>query len=153
MTPLSDTYTLQLLLNNKVFLIDHICLTSDWARVNRMPLTPATAGLAGGRGSGRTAQITSMDYVNAHEDALLLVASDDGSVRLFKDQCDDEEDEGSFYTLINHKLVSAWNGLRDVQAWNRAGGHGLAALMPAAGTEGTILQVGAWRLQGNYYRF
>ena len=58
----------------KVFLIDHICLTSDWARVNRMPLTPATAGLAGGRGSGRTAQITSMDYVNAHEDALLLVA-------------------------------------------------------------------------------
>ena len=67
----------------------------------------------------------------------VFFSSDDGSVRLFKDQCDDEEDEGSFYTLINHKLVSAWNGLRDVQAWNRAGGHGLAALMPAAGTEGT----------------
>ena len=85
--------------------------------------------------------------------AYFLFFSDDGSVRLFKDQCDDEEDEGSFYTLINHKLVSAWNGLRDVQAWNRAGGHGLAALMPAAGTEGTMLQVGAWRLQGVYYRF
>ena len=40
----------------------------------------------------RVAQITSLDYINAHEDALLLVACDDGTLRLYKD-CDEEGDE------------------------------------------------------------
>ena len=40
----------------------------------------------------RNAQITSLDYINAHEDALLLVACDDGSLRLFKDYDEDGEE-------------------------------------------------------------
>ena len=40
----------------------------------------------------RDAQITSLDYINAHEDALLLVACDDGSLRLFKDYDEDGEE-------------------------------------------------------------
>ena len=40
----------------------------------------------------RLAQITSLDYINAHEDALLLVACDDGTLRLFKD-FDEDGDE------------------------------------------------------------
>ena len=40
----------------------------------------------------RLAQITSLDYINAHEDALLLVACDDGTLRLFKDY-DEDGDE------------------------------------------------------------
>ena len=76
--------------------------TSDWARLNRIS-------------NFRTAQVTSMDYLNAHEDALLLVASDDGSLRLFKDQ----EDEDEEWVMTTHKLVSAWNGLRDIAAGNQ----------------------------------
>ena len=37
-------------------------------------------------------QITSLDYINAHEDALLLVACDDGTLRLFKDFDEDVHD-------------------------------------------------------------
>ena len=40
----------------------------------------------------RVAQITSLDYINAHEDALLLVACDDGTLRLYKDY-DEDRDE------------------------------------------------------------
>ena len=40
----------------------------------------------------RVPQITSLDYINAHEDALLLVACDDGTLRLFKDFDEDVHD-------------------------------------------------------------
>lgn len=40
----------------------------------------------------RIPQITSLDYINAHEDALLLVACDDGTLRLFKDFDEDVHD-------------------------------------------------------------
>ena len=40
----------------------------------------------------RVAQITSLDYINAHEDALLLVACDDGTLRMYKDYDEEGED-------------------------------------------------------------
>ena len=43
--------------------------------------------------SNRVAQITSLDYINAHEDALLLVACDDGTLRLFKDYDEDGDED------------------------------------------------------------
>ena len=43
--------------------------------------------------SSRVAQITSLDYVNAHEDALLLVACDDGTLRLYKDYDENGEED------------------------------------------------------------
>ena len=43
--------------------------------------------------SNRVAQITSLDYINAHEDALLLVACDDGTLRLYKDYDEDGDED------------------------------------------------------------
>ena len=77
----------------------------------------------------RTAQITSLDYINAHEDALLLVACDDGTLRLYKDQEEESEPEtvaGKKPSLnaikTTHKLVSAWNGLREIVGYSYRGG-------------------------------
>ena len=98
-----------------------------------------------------------MDYINAHEDALLLVACDDGTLRLYKDY---EEDGDEFLgtlgerlsnismssstsslnnntssrvggdkkqtkpvgkTATTHRLVSAWNGLRELVGYSYRG--------------------------------
>jgi len=103
----------------------------------------------------RVPQITSLDYINAHEDALLLVACDDGTLRLFKDFDEDVHDmmqnlEESMSSMgINsstsslnsisgtrigsrirgfqaksstkHRLVSAWNGLRELVGYSYRG--------------------------------
>lgn len=72
--------------------------------------------------------VTSLDLVNPHDDSLLLVGCEDGSIRIYKDFSvdsssteddstseDGENDLGGcpFEVPPKTRLVSAWNGLRD----------------------------------------
>ncbi len=60
-------------------------------------------------------QFTSVSYVNAHDEALLLAGSDDGLLRVYKDMQKDElEAAASPTTTAKIKLVSAWNALREI---------------------------------------
>lgn len=60
-------------------------------------------------------QFTSLSYVNAHDEALLLAGSDDGFLRVYKDlQKDELEAAASPTTTAKIKLVTAWNALREI---------------------------------------
>ncbi len=60
-------------------------------------------------------QFTSLSYVNAHDEALLLAGSDDGFLRVYKDrQKDTEEAIISPNSNAKVKLVTAWNALREM---------------------------------------
>lgn len=74
--------------------------------------------------------ISTLEYINPHDESLLLVSCDDGSIKIFRDFSneitssndddtsseDGESDPGSFCNEVVHKtrLVSAWNGIKDV---------------------------------------
>lgn len=71
--------------------------------------------------ASKESRITSMEFVNSHDASLLLVASDDGSVRLW-----------SNYNLVQSKeplLVTAWQALSDVQLIGRSANAGAGLLM------------------------
>jgi len=85
--------------------------------------------------------VTSLEFINPHDESLLLVSSDDGSVRIYKDfaaessfvddeRCseDGEIDFESFCGEATQKtrLVSAWNGLKDVSGFT---GHRNASVV------------------------
>ena len=54
----------------------------------------------------RYSRITSMDFVNGHDQALILTGSDDGSVRVWRHY---EEGDG-----LSPRLVTAWQALSDM---------------------------------------
>lgn len=64
--------------------------------------------------ASKSSRITSMDFVNGHDVSLLLVGSDDGTVRLWGN-----------YTLSRGKepvLVTAWQALSDIQTQRQNNG-------------------------------
>ncbi|XP_064637530.1 regulatory-associated protein of mTOR-like isoform X2 [Lineus longissimus] len=61
-------------------------------------------------------RITMLDFINSHEKAMLLVGSDDGAVRIWKDYCKTGE---------RPELVTSWQALSDMLPSNR--GSGLVA--------------------------
>ncbi|XP_074648053.1 regulatory-associated protein of mTOR-like isoform X2 [Tubulanus polymorphus] len=62
----------------------------------------------------KNSRITAMDFINAHDKSLLLVGSDDGSVRIWRDYC-------SMFGS-GQKLVTAWQALSDMLPSNRGSG-------------------------------
>lgn len=77
-------------------------------------------------------QVTSLEFINPHDESLLLVGCDDGSVRIYKDFAADgsvvdeercsEDGEIDFENFLGEvaqktRLVSAWNGLKDVSGF------------------------------------
>ncbi|XP_046991838.1 regulatory-associated protein of mTOR isoform X1 [Schistocerca americana] len=67
--------------------------------------------------ASKQSRITSLDFVNGHDVSLLLVGSDDGTVRLWGN-----------YTLTKGKepvLVTAWHALSDIQNPRQNSGAGL----------------------------
>ncbi|GLG94261.1 Regulatory-associated protein of mTOR [Gryllus bimaculatus] len=71
--------------------------------------------------ASKGSRITSLEFVNGHDMSLLLVASDDGSVRLWNN-----------YSLVMGKeplLVTAWQALSDVQHLGRSANAGSGLLM------------------------
>ena len=75
----------------------------------------------GGGGRGRTEpSYTSMQYVNAHQQALLLTGADDGCIRVFIDNEDDllrprenSAGGGRDAAACTAKMVSAWQAMRE----------------------------------------
>jgi len=83
----------------------YICSIWDW-------LSGSKTSYCSNRGS-KASRITSLQFVNSHDVSLLLVGSDDGTVRLWNN-----------YTLIQqgHEpgLVTAWHALADVSPVSRS---------------------------------
>ena len=77
------------------------------------------AGAGGGGGRGRPEpSYTAMQYVNAHQQALLLTGADDGCIRVFIDNEDDaqkhrENGGGGGDATCTAKMVSAWQAMRE----------------------------------------
>jgi regulator-associated protein of mTOR len=57
---------------------------------------------------GGKASFTSLQYVNAHQQALLLTGSDDGCIRVYRDDANSRLDDGTY----NVKMVTAWQAMR-----------------------------------------
>jgi hypothetical protein len=83
----------------------YICSTWDW-------LSGCKLSYCSNRGS-KASRITSLQFVNSHDVSLLLVGSDDGTVRLWNN-----------YTLTQQGrepgLVTAWHALADVSPVSRS---------------------------------
>lgn len=83
----------------------YICSIWDW-------LSGYKLSYCSNRGS-KASRITSLQFVNSHDVSLLLVGSDDGTVRLWNN-----------YTLIQQGrepgLVTAWHALADVSPVSRS---------------------------------
>lgn len=71
----------------------------------------------------KVARVTSMEFVNGHDDALLLIGTDDGSCRIWRDfirtssrsASPVEESQGA-------TLVTAWNGIAEMAPSTRCSG-------------------------------
>ena len=76
----------------------------------------------------KAARITSMEFINGHDDALLLIGADDGSCRIWRDfvrpgmratstSCSLEDN-----ALPGAQLVSAWNCIAEMTPSTRCSG-------------------------------
>jgi len=69
-------------------------------------------------GNPKTTRITSMDFLNSHDISLLLTASDDGAVRVWRNYCDNDTGRVS--------LVTAWSALSGmIPSYKGSTGSGL----------------------------
>uniref|UniRef100_A0A8C5RAJ9 Regulatory associated protein of MTOR complex 1 n=1 Tax=Leptobrachium leishanense TaxID=445787 RepID=A0A8C5RAJ9_9ANUR len=64
-------------------------------------------------GNPRYTRITAMEYLNGHDSSLLLSATDDGAIRVWKNFDDLEK---------NPEMVTAWQGLSDMLPTTRGAG-------------------------------
>lgn len=55
----------------------------------------------------RPSRITALEFINSHDVALLMVGSDDGSIRVWK----------NYYNMLGREpmLITAWQALGDQQ--------------------------------------
>jgi WD40 repeat protein len=92
----------------------YFCSIWDW-------LSGYKLSYCSNRGS-KASRITSLQFVNSHDVSLLLVGSDDGTVRLWNN-----------YTLIQQGrepgLVTAWHALADVSPVSRSLNGNLTVVM------------------------
>uniref|UniRef100_A0A3Q4HI52 Regulatory associated protein of MTOR, complex 1 n=1 Tax=Neolamprologus brichardi TaxID=32507 RepID=A0A3Q4HI52_NEOBR len=80
---------------------DSICFW-DWEKGERLDYFY--------NGNPRYTRITSMEYLNGHDCSLLLTATDDGALRIWKNFADQK----------NPEMVTAWQGLSDMLPTTRA---------------------------------
>ncbi|XP_006886224.1 PREDICTED: regulatory-associated protein of mTOR isoform X2 [Elephantulus edwardii] len=64
-------------------------------------------------GNPRYTRVTAMEYLNGHDCSLLLTATDDGAIRVWKNFADLEK---------NPEMVTAWQGLSDMLPTTRGAG-------------------------------
>ncbi|KTF84666.1 hypothetical protein cypCar_00043269, partial [Cyprinus carpio] len=74
---------------------DSICFW-DWEKGERLDYFY--------NGNPRYTRITAMEYLNGHDCSLLLTATDDGALRIWKNFADQR----------NPEMVTAWQGLSDM---------------------------------------
>jgi regulator-associated protein of mTOR len=91
------------------------CISSIWDWLSGCKLSYCS-----NRGS-KASRITSLQFVNSHDVSLLLVGSDDGTMRLWNNYA---------LTQQGHEpeLVTAWQALADVQPVSRSLNGNLTAL-------------------------
>ncbi|XP_016393552.1 regulatory-associated protein of mTOR-like [Sinocyclocheilus rhinocerous] len=82
---------------------DSICFW-DWEKGERLDYFY--------NGNPRYTRITAMEYLNGHDCSLLLTASDDGALRIWKNFADQR----------NPEMVTAWQGLSDMLPTTRGAG-------------------------------
>lgn len=72
----------------------------------------------------RAARITSMEFVNGHDDALLLIGADDGSCRIWRDfiRTGSRLSSGTVEDSSAVSLVSAWNCIAEMTPSTRCSG-------------------------------
>ncbi|EFX77206.1 hypothetical protein DAPPUDRAFT_248021 [Daphnia pulex] len=72
----------------------------------------------------RAARITSMDFVNGHDDALLLIGADDGSCRIWRDfiRTGSRSANAVVEDHTGVSLVSAWNCIAEMAPSTRCSG-------------------------------
>uniref|UniRef100_A0A3Q3FBT2 Regulatory-associated protein of mTOR n=1 Tax=Labrus bergylta TaxID=56723 RepID=A0A3Q3FBT2_9LABR len=80
---------------------DSICFW-DWEKGERLDYFY--------NGNPRYTRITAMEYLNGHDCSLLLTATDDGALRIWKNFADQK----------NPEMVTAWQGLSDMLPTTRA---------------------------------
>ncbi|KAI6075789.1 Regulatory-associated protein of mTOR [Aix galericulata] len=87
-------------------------------------------------GNPRYTRITAMEYLNGQDCSLLLTATDDGAIRVWKNFADLEK---------NPEMVTAWQGLSDMLPTTR--GRSPLRFLVGGGAEGEVipsLSVGQW---------
>ncbi|XP_028828569.1 regulatory-associated protein of mTOR isoform X3 [Denticeps clupeoides] len=82
---------------------DSICFW-DWEKGDRLDYFY--------NGNPRYTRITAMEYLNGHDCSLLLTATDDGALRIWKNFADQR----------NPEMVTAWQGLSDMLPTTRGAG-------------------------------
>ncbi|KAM7393627.1 hypothetical protein PAMP_020484 [Pampus punctatissimus] len=82
---------------------DSICFW-DWEKGERLDYFY--------NGNPRYTRITAMEYLNGHDCSLLLTATDDGALRIWKNFADQK----------NPEMVTAWQGLSDMLPTTRGAG-------------------------------
>uniref|UniRef100_A0A8C8H7C3 Regulatory-associated protein of mTOR n=1 Tax=Oncorhynchus tshawytscha TaxID=74940 RepID=A0A8C8H7C3_ONCTS len=82
---------------------DSICFW-DWEKAERLDYFY--------NGNPRYTRITAMEYLNGHDYSLLLTATDDGALRIWKNFADQR----------NPEMVTAWQGLSDMLPTTRGAG-------------------------------
>nr|XP_061791704.1 regulatory-associated protein of mTOR isoform X2 [Nerophis lumbriciformis] len=82
---------------------DSICFW-DWEKGERLDYFY--------NGNPRYSRITAMEYLNGHDCSLLLTATDDGALRVWKNFADQK----------NPEMVTAWQGLSDMLPTTRGAG-------------------------------
>ncbi|XP_062853437.1 regulatory-associated protein of mTOR isoform X3 [Trichomycterus rosablanca] len=82
---------------------DSICFW-DWEKSERLDYFY--------NGNPRYTRITAMEYLNGHDCSLLLTATDDGALRIWKNFADQR----------NPEMVTAWQGLSDMLPTTRGAG-------------------------------
>ncbi|XP_057193765.1 regulatory-associated protein of mTOR isoform X1 [Triplophysa rosa] len=82
---------------------DSICFW-DWEKGERLDYFY--------NGNPRYTRITAMEYLNGHDSSLLLTATDDGALRIWKNFADQK----------NPEMVTAWQGLSDMLPTTRGAG-------------------------------
>uniref|UniRef100_G3Q2F0 Regulatory-associated protein of mTOR n=1 Tax=Gasterosteus aculeatus aculeatus TaxID=481459 RepID=G3Q2F0_GASAC len=82
---------------------DSICFW-DWEKGERLDYFY--------NGNPRYTRITAMEYLNGHDCSLLLTATDDGALRIWKNFADQK----------NPEMVTAWQGLSDMLPTTRSAG-------------------------------
>lgn len=70
----------------------------------------------------KAARITSMEFINGHDDALLLIGADDGSCRIWRDFIRTGSKSNSTQEDTGASLVSAWNSIAEMAPSTRCSG-------------------------------
>ncbi len=74
----------------------------------------------------KAARITSMEFINGHDDALLLIGTDDGSCRIWRDFIRNGSSRSSAVSPVEEPLgatlVSAWNCIAEMTPSTRCSG-------------------------------